>query len=56
MASNRGAMADLKAILAARSADYAKADRTLDTSDQELTVTIDLLENMARTLIEDDAI
>jgi XRE family aerobic/anaerobic benzoate catabolism transcriptional regulator len=32
MAQNRGAMADLVAILDARRADYARADAELDTS------------------------
>jgi XRE family transcriptional regulator, aerobic/anaerobic benzoate catabolism transcriptional regulator len=51
MASNREAMADLKAILDARGADYAKADAQLDTSAQDFDATLDLLEARARSLV-----
>lgn len=51
MASNRGAMADLKAILAARTADYARADARLDTSARPFEHTLDALERMARSMI-----
>jgi XRE family aerobic/anaerobic benzoate catabolism transcriptional regulator len=51
MASNRGAMADLKAILAARSGDYARADATLDTSAQDFEATLALLEPLAAALM-----
>lgn len=51
MASNRGAMADLKAILEARAADYSRADVSLDTSATSLEQTLDALERTARSLI-----
>jgi XRE family aerobic/anaerobic benzoate catabolism transcriptional regulator len=51
MADNRGAMTDLKAILDARSADYARADARLDTSTQDFDATLDLLEGRTRELI-----
>jgi len=51
MASNREAMADLKAILEARSADYAMADAQLDTSAQDFEATADLLHAQALALI-----
>ena len=54
MAGNRGAMADLKAILSARHADYARADATIDTSAQDLDATGALLEHMARHLLAND--
>ncbi len=52
MASNRGAMADLKAILAARAADYARADTELDTSAQPEAATAERLEALARRCLE----
>lgn len=51
MASNRGAMADLKAILEARAADYARADARLDTSAQSFEHTLDALERIAHSMI-----
>jgi XRE family aerobic/anaerobic benzoate catabolism transcriptional regulator len=51
MASNRGAMADLQAILHARAADYARADAHLNTSEQDFGKTLDRLEEVARQLI-----
>jgi XRE family aerobic/anaerobic benzoate catabolism transcriptional regulator len=43
MAGNRTAMNDLKAILAARESEYARADHRLDTSGQDFSATLDLL-------------
>lgn len=51
MAGARGAMEDLKAILAARSADYARADARLDTSTQDFAKTADILEATARVFL-----
>ncbi|MES1975656.1 MAG: shikimate kinase [Pseudomonadota bacterium] len=50
MASARGPMEDLKAILAARSSDYARAEARLDTSQQPFDQTLDALEVMARRI------
>jgi XRE family aerobic/anaerobic benzoate catabolism transcriptional regulator len=50
MAGNRAAMNDLKSILAAREADYARADAVLDTSAQDFDATLELLETTARSL------
>jgi len=50
MADNRSAMSDLKAILAARSGDYARCDATLNTSAQGFEATSDRLEAIARSL------
>lgn len=47
MSGNRAAMADLKSILSAREADYARADSRLDTSAQDFEKTLDLLEGAA---------
>jgi XRE family transcriptional regulator, aerobic/anaerobic benzoate catabolism transcriptional regulator len=44
MAGNRAAMNDLKTILAAREADYARADARLDTSAQSFEATLAMLE------------
>jgi XRE family transcriptional regulator, aerobic/anaerobic benzoate catabolism transcriptional regulator len=44
MAGNRAAMNDLKSILAAREADYARADARIDTSAQDFDATLALLE------------
>jgi XRE family aerobic/anaerobic benzoate catabolism transcriptional regulator len=55
MASNRGAMDDLKAILRARGDEYARADARLDTSAQNFERTVDRLEGLARNLIGDGA-
>jgi XRE family transcriptional regulator, aerobic/anaerobic benzoate catabolism transcriptional regulator len=51
MAGARGAMEDLKSILAARSADYARADARLDTSEQGFGKTVERLEGIARAFI-----
>jgi XRE family aerobic/anaerobic benzoate catabolism transcriptional regulator len=51
MESNRSAMADLRAILDARSAEYARADARLQTSAQDFAATTDLLEAEARRLL-----
>ena len=56
MSSNRGAMDDLKAILAARTADYARAEARLDTSVQDFDATLARLETIARGLIRKTAI
>jgi XRE family transcriptional regulator, aerobic/anaerobic benzoate catabolism transcriptional regulator len=50
MAGNRAAMADLKAILAAREGDYARADTSLDTSRQDFKATLEALEAIAASL------
>lgn len=52
MSGNRTAMTDLKAILSAREADYGLADVRLDTSAQDLSQTLDLLEGMTSALIK----
>lgn len=52
MANNREAMADLKAILEARSADYARADAAVDTSRQDFQSTLELLERTSASLLE----
>jgi XRE family transcriptional regulator, aerobic/anaerobic benzoate catabolism transcriptional regulator len=51
MAGARAAMEDLKSILAARSADYARADARLDTSAQDFEKTADRLETMAHSFV-----
>lgn len=51
MASNRGAMDDLKAILDARSSEYSRAEARLDTSSQLFDATVDRLEAIARRFI-----
>jgi XRE family aerobic/anaerobic benzoate catabolism transcriptional regulator len=43
MAGNRAAMQDLETILAAREADYGRADARIDTSAQDFARTLDLL-------------
>ena len=50
IADNRSAMSDLKAILAARSGDYARCDANLNTSEQDFEATADRLEAIARRL------
>jgi XRE family transcriptional regulator, aerobic/anaerobic benzoate catabolism transcriptional regulator len=50
MSGNRAAMADLKSILAARQADYARADARIDTSAQDFAATLDLLDVTTRKL------
>jgi XRE family transcriptional regulator, aerobic/anaerobic benzoate catabolism transcriptional regulator len=51
MGNGRGAMNDLKAILASRAPDYARADSKLDTSAQDFGQTVDKLEGLARIFI-----
>jgi XRE family transcriptional regulator, aerobic/anaerobic benzoate catabolism transcriptional regulator len=50
MAGSRAAMDDLKRILAAREADYARADARIDTSLQDFDATLTLLEATIATL------
>jgi XRE family aerobic/anaerobic benzoate catabolism transcriptional regulator len=50
MTANRTAMNDLKAILAAREGDYARADARLDTSAQDFTATLAALEAITTSL------
>jgi XRE family aerobic/anaerobic benzoate catabolism transcriptional regulator len=52
MASNKSAMDDLKAILAARSAEYARAEARLDTSAQDFAATLARLEPIARAMMQ----
>lgn len=52
MSGNRAAMADLKTILSAREADYARADAKLYTSAQDFAQTVDMLEAISRDLME----
>jgi XRE family aerobic/anaerobic benzoate catabolism transcriptional regulator len=52
MASNRDAMNDLKAILAARSPDYARADARLNTSAQPFDAAVARLDQIAKDLID----
>jgi XRE family aerobic/anaerobic benzoate catabolism transcriptional regulator len=52
MSGNRAAMNDLKSILAAREADYSRALDKLDTSAQDFTETLNLLEVKARQFIK----
>jgi XRE family transcriptional regulator, aerobic/anaerobic benzoate catabolism transcriptional regulator len=49
MAGNRTAMNDLKAILAARESEYARADHRLDTSAQDFAATLNLLVEFTTT-------
>jgi XRE family transcriptional regulator, aerobic/anaerobic benzoate catabolism transcriptional regulator len=51
MGNGRGAMDDLKAILASRAPDYARADSKLDTSARDFGQTVDALEGLARVFI-----
>ena len=51
MADNREAMADLRAILAARSPDYARADARLDTSGRPVEDCLNELKLIARRLL-----
>ena len=53
MADNPEAMADLRAILTARSPDYARADARLDTAARPLEDCLDELERMAERLLDD---
>jgi XRE family aerobic/anaerobic benzoate catabolism transcriptional regulator len=52
MTGNRTAMNDLKAILAAREADYARADIALDTSDQDFQSTLTELQKISTSLVK----
>jgi XRE family transcriptional regulator, aerobic/anaerobic benzoate catabolism transcriptional regulator len=52
MSGNRTAMNDLKAILAAREGDYARADVCLDTSAQDFNATLDALQIISRSLVK----
>lgn len=51
MAQNKEAMEDLKSILAGRAAFYSKAQLKLDTSDQPLEATFQILRRMVRELL-----
>lgn len=51
MVGNRTAMNDLRSILAAREADYARADIRINTSAQDFAATLDVLERSAASLI-----
>lgn len=53
MADNPEAMADLRAILAARSPDYARAGARLDTSGRPLEDCLDDLERTARRMVRE---
>jgi XRE family aerobic/anaerobic benzoate catabolism transcriptional regulator len=44
-------MDDLKAILAARTPDYARAEARLDTSAQDFNATVDRLERLVGELL-----
>jgi XRE family aerobic/anaerobic benzoate catabolism transcriptional regulator len=52
MAHNREAMADLVAILEARGAEYARAEATLDTSEDTVEQSRDKLAALARGWVE----
>jgi XRE family transcriptional regulator, aerobic/anaerobic benzoate catabolism transcriptional regulator len=56
MAASKAAMSDLKAILAARSKEYARAEARLDTSAQGFEATADRLEAIAHRLIDQHVI
>ena len=51
MAANRAAMDDLRAILEARSGEYAKTDFQIETSSQEFGETAKLLEAQIRAIV-----
>ena len=51
MSGNRTAMNDLKSILSARQADYARADARIDTSAQNFAKTLALLESTIAPLM-----
>jgi len=51
MAQNRGAMADLVAILEAREADYARAEAQVDTSDEAVEQSFETLLRIAGQLV-----
>jgi XRE family aerobic/anaerobic benzoate catabolism transcriptional regulator len=52
MSGNRAPMQDLKNILAARSADYGRADARLNTSAQNFSQTLEKLQRIAQKLIK----
>jgi XRE family transcriptional regulator, aerobic/anaerobic benzoate catabolism transcriptional regulator len=52
MTGNRTAMNDLKAILAAREGDYARADIALDTSAQDFEATLTVLQRISTSLVK----
>jgi XRE family transcriptional regulator, aerobic/anaerobic benzoate catabolism transcriptional regulator len=52
MTGNRTAMNDLKAILAAREGDYARADIALDTSAQDFQSTLTELQKISTSLVK----
>jgi XRE family aerobic/anaerobic benzoate catabolism transcriptional regulator len=51
MAGGRGAMEDLKAILAARAPEYARAEQRLNTSAQSFDETVERLELIGKTMV-----
>jgi XRE family transcriptional regulator, aerobic/anaerobic benzoate catabolism transcriptional regulator len=51
MTGNRTAMADLRSILAAREAEYVRADARLNTSAQGFTATLNALERLVNRMI-----
>lgn len=51
MAANRAAMEDLRAILDARSGEYAKADFQIETSSQGFAETVKLLEAQIKAIV-----
>jgi XRE family aerobic/anaerobic benzoate catabolism transcriptional regulator len=51
MAGNRTAMNDLRSILAAREADYARADIRINTSAQDFAATLAVLEQAVASLV-----
>jgi XRE family transcriptional regulator, aerobic/anaerobic benzoate catabolism transcriptional regulator len=52
MAANRAAMHDLRAILEARSMDYARADARFNTSKQDFETSAQMLERAVRGLLQ----
>jgi XRE family transcriptional regulator, aerobic/anaerobic benzoate catabolism transcriptional regulator len=52
MSGNRTAMSDLKAILAAREADYARAEAHLNTSAQSFYATLDALQGISLSMLK----
>jgi XRE family transcriptional regulator, aerobic/anaerobic benzoate catabolism transcriptional regulator len=52
MAQNRGAMADLVAILEARCADYARAEAEIDTSGDAVELSFAKLLRIVTVLLE----
>ena len=51
MAGSRGAMNDLRSILAAREADYARADLRINTSAQDFDTTLSILQRLTASVI-----